>query len=212
MQIYLSHSTSCTGWDLDTILEGTIFSRSGTTNRLPPYPEIKKVEMLDWDFKNPNWLKHKILGKKYNFEVVMAPDIFLKKNVEHRLKQVKQLQQYCKRVVLPVHYYDNRLRNYELALPISTSFSPEPINVPIWQVRESITHLLGGSPQKQLDLMKYFPNVESVDGNVLFRCAVEYGKYWKNESPYWFKPERELSNEVIFAKSITNVDGVFQHL
>lgn len=210
MKIYISHSSYCSGWNIDNILEGTIFEKSATTNRFPPYPESKTVKMLDWDFKNPNWLKHLTLVKKHSIDTVMTRDVLEKKDITNVKNQVKQLQPYTERIVIPIHYYDNRLKDYELALPSATQkFSPKPLTIPLWKVKNQITHILGGTPEKQLRLMRYLPNIESVDGNLIFWSAIYYGKYWKNESPYWYKPDDHMTNEEIFKLSVANVDKAF---
>lgn len=51
--------------------------------------------------------------------------------------------------------------------------------VPIWEFQGWPVHLLGGSPQKQLELAKYL-NVHSADGNYIQKAAVSWVSAWHN--------------------------------
>ena len=210
-RVYLSHTQYCSGWDLDKIIEDTIFEKSITTHRHTISPDEKPPKMLDWDFKNPDYITHLKLAKKYDLEVVMAPDIWNEKEVERILNYVEKLQKFCPRVVIPVHYYDERLEDYELAYPMPAKFNPESGKnlPPLWKWNDKVTHLLGGSPQKQFERMKYFPNVSTLDGNLIFWCAVQFGEYW--EDGKWVKPEPRLTNKECFIRSVENLNSCLQN-
>ena len=164
-------------------------------------------KMLDWDFKKPNFERHLQKVKDHDFEVVMSMDITAKNEVEDALKFTNQLLKYTNRVVIPIHYFDKRLADYELAFPNTTKFNPNSAkNLGfITDFQDQVTHILGGSPDKQIDLLNYFPNVVSLDGNSIFWVAVRYGKAWKNK---WVKIEG-LTNEEIFKQSIYNLNNIF---
>ncbi|RKX54117.1 MAG: hypothetical protein DRP24_06570, partial [Thermotoga sp.] len=120
-RIYITHTCYCSGWNLDGIYENTIFRKSMHTNQ----KWEEDIKMLDWDFKHPNWQKHIKLVKEHDFECVMAPDCFSEKTIEFTTKCADKLLKYCDRVVIPIHYYDDRLEGYELAFPITTKFNPK---------------------------------------------------------------------------------------
>lgn len=40
--------------------------------------------------------------------------------------------------------------------------------------------------------------------SLIFRSAIEYGKYWHPETPHWRKPEERQTNEEIFRRSVWN--------
>ncbi|MDE2102923.1 MAG: hypothetical protein KGL39_37110 [Patescibacteria group bacterium] len=65
-----------------------------------------------------------------------------------------------------------------LGYSVPTSYGASPI--PLWEFREWPVHLLGGSPQKQLDIANYL-NVVSADGSMAqqqaFRC-----RFWSKKS------------------------------
>lgn len=39
-------------------------------------------------------------------------------------------------------------------------------------------HLLGGAPHVQMELYVQFPNVRSVDGNMISKLAIQRGQFW----------------------------------
>lgn len=210
MKVYITHTAYCSGWELDNILNKTIFEKSINTHQT--WGEEKMPKMLDWDFKNPDWEEHLRKTKEYDFEIVMAPDCW-KRNVKESLKKTEILNNHSRRVVLPIHYYsEDLMEEFELAYPNASGFNKEAgKDLPlVSSFGKYITHILGGSPHSHLDLSGYFPNLESVDGNQIFWVAVHFGKYWKDGS--WIKPEPELTNEECFRKSVENVDKKFKFL
>jgi len=164
--------------------------------------------MLDWDFKKPNWSKHIRKARDYDFECVMAPDVTSKDNVEFTMRCADKLLKYCDRVVIPIHYYDERLVEYELAFPNALKFNKQAKQRLgfVGEFAEQVTHILGGSPHAQLKLAKYFPNLKSLDGNLIFWCAVRYGKYWDGK---WIK-SNGLTNEECFKISVNNLNELLQ--
>lgn len=208
--IYLTHTAYCTGWNLDEILSGTQFRKAVTTRR---YKALERgenhIKMLDWYFKKPNWKTHLMLVKKYDFDVVMAPDYFESDDIDLLIERIEELKKYCKRVVIPIHAIHKRLTPYEWALPMAQGFAP-PLKSEkmIWEFADNITHLLGGSPHKQYQISKYLPNLKSVDGNQIFNVAIHYFKYWENGK--WIKgDDKKYSTQDIFRMSIINVDRLW---
>jgi len=203
MKKYIAHTAYCSGWDLDSILEGTKIKKSIKTNQ--KWGDENPPKMMDWDFKNPNWEKHLQRTKKHNFEVVMAPDVKSPEDVPDVLRKVDQLKDHVPRVVIPIHYYDDRLAGYELAFPNATKFNPDRgSELPFIDFfRDEVTHVLGGSPKQQFAFARYFPSLKSLDGNMIFWAAVHYGKYWDNG---WHKPDEHKTNEEIFKISVQNIN------
>ena len=221
MKIYISHTAVCFGWDIDSIFKDTCFQKAARTNAVKNKgPAESKVKMLDWDFrgwkKNPEKIKKNHLQnvKDYNFDVVMSIDLW-EDNIDECLAYTDELKKYSKRVLIPAHYFVPELKNYELAYPNANWFSKN-VNAPPGY-REKITHILGGSPQSQIKLIKTkqlnlfgqplkFPNIESIDGNQIFNVAIRAGKYWSPIRPYWRKPKIKITNEEIFKISVKNLN------
>lgn len=49
---------------------------------------------------------------------------------------------------------------------------------PIWEFYNRPVHLLGGSPQAQMRLYRYLPNIVSVDGNIMQKLALQFCMFW----------------------------------
>lgn len=203
---YIAHTSQCTGWDLDSILHGSIFKKSARTWRFPSEP----VQMLDWDFRRvesrgfeKTWKRHVQLARTNAFEVVMSPDLWHggfweSYNAYERLKQL------CGRVVMPVHVAPPEGYEIEIAWPMGVWTED---NIAVWDVSEDVTHLLGGSPHAQLDMAQYFPNLRTVDGNQAFWCAAHFGKYWDDR---WIKPDPPLSNQECLRLSVENITAAWE--
>ena len=124
-RIYISHTSYCTGWDLDSILRDTIFAKGCRTGRFPTNPE-SGIKMLDWDFKRPDWERHLEIAASYHgLEVVMAPDYFDGDDIALLERQVDQLKQYVVNVYVPFHAYHPALLQFDLALPCAPSFAKQ---------------------------------------------------------------------------------------
>lgn len=199
-RVYITHTCYCSGWDIDSIFEGTLFAKAIHTNQ--KYED--GVKMLDWDFRKPDWSRHLEKVRNHDFECVMAPDVASESDVNPTLDYVEKLLDHCNRVVIPIHYYDERLEGYELAYPNAKKFN---VNARkelglIFEFSGSVTHILGGAPQSQLRMRDYFPNLRSLDGNLIFWCAVWYGQYWDGR---WCK-QTGMTNQECFALSVKNLN------
>jgi len=171
----------------------------------------QEIEFLDWDFRkarnNFHLIKkrHLELTKEIRPKLVMAPDIMCndtEEKIKKKLEFVDELAKYAERVVVPIHKFHPLLKDYELAYPNSPSFSPTN-NFALWEIQDYVTHILGGSPHRQARIAKYFPTLISVDGNSVFRVAINYGKYWEPPNKWVKCPNCGLYN--IFKRSIENV-------
>lgn len=225
MIIYVSHTTRCTGWDMEKIYKDTSFKLACRTSRFKG--DIgKDIQMLDWDYlewkKNPKKIeeKHLEIIQEYDIETVMSMDLW-EYNIKEALEYADLLQKYTNRVLIPVHFYCKELLDYDLAYPNANWFAKNIF--PSHEYRDNIKHILGGSPQSQIkhlmtnqvDIEGYpirFKKVESIDGNQLFNVAVRTGKEWYPKKPYWRNHGNEISNEVKFTNSIKRFDTYIKRL
>jgi hypothetical protein len=208
IEAFIAHTSECSGWNLDSILAGSMFKKSGRTWR---FPKHENVSMLDWDFRrisksgfDKTWQRHLELAKENNFDVIMSPDLFSLDEWDKRIKQYEELKQYSNRVVMPVHVCPESV-DIEIAWPMGVWTRDY---VAVWEVQDSVTHLLGGSPHAQLRMSKYFPNLKTIDGNQAFWCAVRFGKIWDNR---WLERDHNLSNEEVFRITIKNITDAWKH-
>ncbi len=227
MNIYISHTAICSGWDIDAIFLGTNFKKAARTNAVRNKgPKESNVKMLDWDFrgwqKHPDQIEadHLQNTKDYDFEVVMSMD-YWKDNQQKCLDYTDKLLKYCDRVLILVHYWDMNLKGYDLAYPNANWFAGNVF--PPADYRDQIKHILGGSPQSQIkhlttnqiDLFGHglkFKKVESIDGNQIFNVAIRAGKEWFAKKPYWRKAAVQIPNEQIFRNSVKKLDNCIKTL
>lgn len=222
MKIYISHSVGCAGWDMEAIFSQTSFQTGCRTSRFKPVDK-GHVQMLDWDFlewqKTPGKIEkhHLQLTKENEFEVVMSMDLW-PDNIHKCLRYTDKLRKYCDRVLIPVHHFTPELIDYDLAYPNANWFAGNLY--PPADYRDLMKHILGGSPQSQIkhltttqqDLFGHslkLRNVESIDGNQIFNVAIRAGKLWSPTKPYWVKPQTPMTNEQIFAESVTRLNNFF---
>lgn len=182
-----------------------------------------KVKMLDWDFRE--WLKrpemaaqrHINLAKEYEFDVVMSRDVW-KKDFDKALNYADTLSKYCDRVVVPVHWFSDRLLDYELAYPNANWFAKNS-RIPN-KYRDNFTHILGGSPHEQYKLITTnqedlyghklrLRNIISVDGNQIFNVSIRANKYWQLQKPHWVKLPLDTPNVESFKISVNNVNKLW---
>lgn len=218
IKVYISHTCKCTGWDIDSLYKK--YPRYAKGARTNGYPREGDVQMLDWDFRNfqkhPDKVKtkHLQLAKEKSFDVIMSMDLW-SSNWEESLKYTDELKKYCNRVLIPVHYFVEELKDYELALPNANWFASN-VFPPSKEYRDNVTHILGGSPQSQIRLMTskqkdlygdglVLKNVQSIDGNQIFNVAVRHGKYWFPRKPFWIKSEPQRPNVELFEMSLLNL-------
>ena len=84
----------------------------------------------------------------------------------------------------------DRVNGADVVLGYSVPTAYGGTAVPVWEFGRRPIHLLGGSPQKQLDLARYL-NVVSADGNMAHQQA-HRGRFWgrkKGPKGHW----RQLS-------------------
>lgn len=216
--IFISHSTGCYGWNMDQIYKDfPLFKNACRTMRFKE-KDRNIVKMLDWDYRE--WLKvpdkvkkrHLELSQTEEFDVIMSMDLW-DFNIEESIGFYWKIKENCKRCLIPIHHYCDKIIDLDLAYPNANWFVSNTF--PPIEFRNQITHILGGSPQSQIRLITTdqidlfsnsirFKQVISLDGNQLFNASIYYGKYWINRKPFWKKPRKEIPNQEIFRRSLEN--------
>lgn len=225
MRIYISHSVGCAQWNMPALYAGTHFANACRTGRYRE-PDRGIVKILDWDYraflKTPEKIKTRhleIVKEDKGIETIMSIDLW-DHNVDECLEYTDELLKHANRVLIPVHHYTKELIDggYQLAYPNANWFAGNVF--PPGEYRDLITHVLGGAPNVQYDLVNTnqvdifgkplrFKNVESVDGNQIFNVAIRAGKVWYYEKPHWRKPREVISNQEIFIKSLQNMEKLW---
>ena len=76
-------------------------------------------------------------------------------------------------------------KEVRIAYSVPTSYGGSPLG--LWELRGRSVHLLGGSPQKQVDVWRYLREiceVRSVDGNMAKKMATSRCCYWTDIKSY----------------------------
>jgi hypothetical protein len=210
---------------MEGIYGKTQFGLGCRTSRFKPEVD-KNIEMLDWDYlewkDNPKEIeeKHLEITKKYQPETVMSMDLW-EYNIEEAIDYALRLQQFCDRVLIPVHHWTEELLEFDLAYPNANWFADN--NFPPAKYIPYIKHILGGSPQSQIKHLTTsqvdlegnslrFSGVESIDGNQIFNAAIRYGKEWYPHKPYWRNNGNDIENEVKFRNSVKRLDKVIKQI
>lgn len=70
------------------------------------------------------------------------------------------------------------VRGKPVRLGYSTPSTTGSTELPLWEFAGWPVHILGGSPQAQMKLTRYFDDVRSVDGNYAQNMAVHFNQYF----------------------------------
>lgn len=159
-----------------------------------------KLSFIDIDYKKPNFEKHLARVAKERPKYATVPDLsdkeVLESDIERAVRQAEQLRNYCEFVlVVPKLAGQVAMLPQDMAIGYSIPTSYGGAAYPIWELAGRQVHLLGGSPQKQLEAYRYISAIATVlsaDGNMAHKCAVQFLKYW--QAGKWLKwPNTEKS-------------------
>lgn len=171
--------------------------------RSDKYPK-GHVDFMDINYQKPNWDRHLAMCKEHRPKYAVVPDmsdsLFDHEDIRRALRQAEELQQYCEIV-----YIVPKLKmhiafipeNYPIGFSVPSGNGAAKYN--FQRLARRKVHLLGGNPHFQMKLyqeMRYYAEFPSVDGNVLQKMALQFGKYWQG-SLYgggWFEhPEKHAT-------------------
>ena len=184
------------------------------------------IYFTDQNWKNPNrpgYIKH-VARLRPNLATVI--DWEREEQFAEVMDWAEEVAQYAERIIIipkvagQLHRIPERINGKEVVLGYSvpTKFGGTP--VPIWEFEQRPVHLLGGRPNKQMQLT-YYMNVVSVDGNMMGKMATMYTAYWV---PEWQKVNGEhgfivLEQEITesrrttaFTRSCKNVWDAWQRI
>ncbi len=142
------------------------------------------ISFVDIDYKQPDFEKHIEVVKKHSPKYATVPDLsetrISEQDIERALQQAEQLSSYCE-IPLIVPKLSSQLhfipRQYAIAYSVPTSYGGAKYG--LWKLEGRRVHLLGGSPHEQMKLRRYLTGVQSVDGNMAQKMAVQFAKYWQ---------------------------------
>jgi hypothetical protein len=159
------------GWYYGAQLPGTVYG---------------PVSFADQDWKAPNRARYMAeLGK---LRPAMATVLDLEHNdqISEVLSWAEEAAQYVQRVIIipkafgVIDHIPERIGGADIVLGYSVPTRFGGTQVPLWEFGARPVHLLGGSPQKQMELYHYL-NVTSADGNMASVMATTRASFWRRE-------------------------------
>jgi len=142
--------------------------------RSDSYPK-HHVQLIDNNWKDYNHIEHLNTCKKIKPLFCTVKDVEKIEELEIILKYAENLKKYCGKVLLiPKIEFDlSKIdEDFWLAYSVPTKYGKTSVPYSFFQ---RPTHLLGGSPKKQLECFKKLPNPVSLDGNIAMKIS-KFGK------------------------------------
>lgn len=183
-----------------------------------PDTVYQPLYFADQDWRNPDRGRYMAALAEHRPHMATVLDWDDNTRYEEVMSWAEEAAQYVEVVVVvpkipgTIQYIPEYIGNAEIVLGYSvpTKFSGTP--VPMWEFLGCPVHLLGGTPQKQMELARYL-YVYSADGNMANKMAVRYCAYWENgtgltaKSRWWtqLQPLRPDGCYEAFAISCRNI-------
>lgn len=159
-----------------------------------PSTVYEKVWFADQDWKNPNLAKYAAAVAEHKPEVATVLDWEREEQLPEVLAWAEAIAPHVGRVVVIP-----KIPGRVCAVPESVGGKPVVLGYSVptsyggtmcgnWEFKGRPTHLLGGSPQEQMRLTRYF-DVVSADGNMASQQARK-GRFWspdKGPKGHWWQ-------------------------
>lgn len=143
----------------------------------PPY-------FTDQNWRNPDREKYMTALKEYRPALATVLDLERDEQLSDVLSWADEAAQHVSEAVIiipkvmsTINQLPEIIRGKEVRLGYSVPTSFAGTCVPLWEFGQRPVHLLGGSPNKQLELRSYL-NVKSSDGNYSQLMATRYGQFF----------------------------------
>lgn len=163
--------------------------------QFPCHVYFKNVFFADQNWKEPNFKNYLQGIQYYRPHMATVLDWEQIEQFEEVLFWAKTISPYVKKIIIipkvigKVHRIPHYINNRKVILGYSIPTSHGGTKVPIEEFQGWPVHLLGGSPEKQMDVWKENKsdlNIFSCDGNYIFRQA-RRNQFW---SPYLISKAR----------------------
>lgn len=187
-------------------------SDKGHTGGLP-------IAFIDVEYKSPDFELHLRRVAKERPKYATIPDLNEKtiddNDIDRAIKQAERLKNYCEiPLIVPKLPGQISMLPAYLAIGYSIPTSYGGAQYPIWELVGRKVHLLGGSPQKQLEAYRYISSIGqviSVDGNMAQKCAIQFLKYWQKGK--WIKWNNTEKNQYphCWRQSCKNIYHMWQN-
>lgn len=149
---------------------------------LPDVP----LHFADQDWKSPDRMKYMALLKKHRPALATVIDWERPEQLGEVLSWAEEAAQHVSEAVLVVAKVPGGVpdipleiggKEVRVAYSVPTSYGGSTLG--LWELKGRPLHLLGGSPQKQLEIRRYLrAEVKSADGNMVKKMATSRCCYW----------------------------------
>jgi len=149
------------------------------------------IFFADQDWKNPNRSKYMQCLAKHEPVMATVLDWEREEQLTEILDWAEEASQYVQEdiIIIPkvvgcIHKLPRKVNDKRIVLGYSVPTRYGGTFVPIWEFAGWPVHLLGGSPQKQMELWMYFRNIAEVvsaDGNMINYMATQRCQFWSNK-------------------------------
>lgn len=170
----------------------------------------------DHDWRRPNREEYINAIRKYRPVMATVLDWEKEEQFIEVLDWAEEISQFVERILIVpkviggISRIPRRINGREIILAYSVPTKYGCTEVPLEQFAGWPIHLLGGSPNKQIDLWKYFSkicDVISIDGNYFRLKATRFCEYWTINGK-WVPDNRKNINNAhreCFKKSCENI-------
>lgn len=166
--------------------------------RLPAKGMLEDVPLhfADQDWKKPDRKKYMALLAQHRPDMATVLDWEEPEQYGEVMAWAEEASHHVKSAVLVVAKVPGSVgdvpldlngKEVRVAYSVPTSYGGSPVG--LWELQGRNVHLLGGSPQKQLEIRSYLGgHVKSADGNLAKKMATSRCLFWtakKSKYGYW---------------------------
>lgn len=138
---------------------------------------------VDQNWKNPN--REKYMAELAKYTPYMATVLDYDSNTTHEevMSWANEASQYVQVIVIipkvwgTIDCIPHTINGKPVRLGYSVPTTHGGTDVPLSEFSNRPVHLLGGSPEDQIELAKFL-NVKSIDNNYIQKMAAQYCQYW----------------------------------
>ncbi len=162
----------------------------------------------DQDWRNPNREAYMAALVEHQPTIATVLDWEHREQLPEVLDWAEEAAQYVEyilivpKVIGGIPDIPRRIGGRDVVLAYSTPTKYAGTELPIWEFAGWPVHLLGGSPQAQMQLWRYLSNIAdvvSVDGNYICKMATKFNQFWvpgvaRYASNRWWPALREAND------------------
>lgn len=154
-------------------------------SQLPPHGLYFDLFFADQDWKNPNRDRYITALAQYRPQIATVLDWEKAEQLPEVLAWAEEAAVHISEIIIIPKVFGGIAKlprvisgkSVRLGYSVPTRYGGT--EVPAWEFVGWPVHLLGGSPNKQMELARYL-NIISTDGNYAQMMAVRYNEFWLN--------------------------------